>query len=59
VTGDNNGDGAMGEDGDDDDNGNKDGAMGSGATGYDDNNNGKGDNVKVFNKGDDCQSEEE
>jgi hypothetical protein len=33
--------------------------MGSGATGYDDNNNGKGDNVKVFNKGDDCQSEEE
>ena len=49
----------MGEDGDDDDDGNEDGAMRSGATGYNDDDEGKGDNVKVFNKGDDCQSKEE
>jgi hypothetical protein len=49
----------MGEDGNDNNDGNKDGAMGSGATGYDDDDYGKGDNVKVFDKGDDFQSEEE
>ena len=59
ATGDDDGDSVMGEDGDDDDDGNEDGAMRSGATGYNDDDEGKGDNVKVFNKGDDCQSKEE